>query len=196
MRDNAGTGLKDDLMKIVTSSEPVKLSPASNLCKVLTEELAFQFAQLCINTGAKHPVYSPYRYQIGQKLKHGSDRTVTRGIGDLAANGWVTRLPQRKDLKRKKFGPLRLAPTKKLWVRIKRMIRLLIAEDKRRQARKHGAFSRQPKLATISYSSKSKRELRRGEEQRKKVEAIFLESLPPGLNLSAQVERFQRLLAG
>ena len=174
-----------------------------NRAKVLLEEFVFQFARLSVNTGTKNPVFSPYRYQLGIKLKFGSDRTITRILDELTAAKWITRLPQRKDFKRKRFGPLRIAPARKIWARIKRMIRTLKAEDARRQKRKIGRsasfFSssphkktRRPLLASISYSLQSREGKRVREEEKKEAEGTIFQKLKPDMSLTQMVEAVQK----
>ena len=162
-----------------------------NRAKVLLEEFVFQFSRLVVNTGTNHPIYSPYRYQLGQKLKYGSERTITRILAELSEAGWVFRLPQRKNFKAFTFGPLRLAPTKKLWVRIRRMIRTLKAEDARRQKRKSPyphKKSRRPKSSSISSLLERREREEEKKEDKKMEEGSIFQKLKPDMSLSTMLE--------
>ena len=157
-----------------------------NRSKTLLEEITFQLARIMVNSGVKTPVYAPYRYQLGAKLRYGSERTVSRIVKELADDGWLIRLPQRKDRSKGIYGPIRLCAAKKLWSRLKRMVRTITAEDNRKRG--FGIKTRRPKSTTISYSLKSQRGAR---VERERAEVEQMEQRQPGESLTQYFARHQ-----
>lgn len=132
-----------------------ELTEAKRLCPgtawKLADEIVFHFARLALASGTKHPIYRPWRSQLG-KLINRSKKTISRLLGVLVGLKLLIKLPQDKDFKRNVFGPLQLAPSRLLWV----LIRAKIQELARRKRKPSADSNRGPFSASISSPSKER----------------------------------------
>ena len=150
-------------------------SALPSTAQVLLDRIIYKTADLIIQTGTKAGDFAFYRAELLAPMRPDNDDTATRLLKILAAHGDIIRLPQDKDFDNQKFGPVRLAPTQRIWSRIRAKVDELKARYRRHAKKakkaKKASKNRPTFLQTISSLSEEKKGRREKEQKRQRMKA-------------------------
>ena len=141
---------------------------------VLLERIIYLLADLIIKTGNKTLPLEVYRDELAPVLRHPGLDNVSRLLKELAVAGDIIKLPQFKDFRNKKYGPVRLRGGG-IWARIWAKVEELKSRRKRHALKakkgKNPSKNRPTFLQTISSLSENKEGRREKEKKRQRLKA-------------------------